>query len=164
MLFLATANVVETIPQALLDRMELVNLDGYTEDDKIAIARQFLLPRQLERAALTTDEVTVGDDALREIAANYTREPGVRQLERLLAKLLRKAATNFVSATVQPGLVIEAVPRRLPRAAAATAGSTSVRRSPGLQPALLSPVSAATCCSWRRRPWKGPRKARDPAV
>ena len=84
-LFLATANVVETIPQALLDRMELVSLDGYTEDDKIAIARQFLLPRQLERAALTTDEVTVGDDALREIAANYTREPGVRQLERLLA-------------------------------------------------------------------------------
>jgi ATP-dependent Lon protease len=107
-LFLATANVVETIPQALLDRMELVNLDGYTEDDKIAIARQFLLPRQLERAALTTDEVTVGDDALREIAANYTREPGVRQLERLLAKLLRKAATKLVSATVLPGFVIEA--------------------------------------------------------
>ena len=92
-LFLATANVVETIPQALLDRMELVSLDGYTEDDKIAIARQFLLPRQLERAALTSDEVTVGDDALREIAANYTREPGVRQLERC-SKLLRKAATN----------------------------------------------------------------------
>ena len=107
-LFLATANVVETIPQALLDRMELVNLDGYTEDDKIAIARQFLLPRQLERAALTTDEVTLSDDALREIAANYTREPGVRQLERSLAKLLRKAATKLVSATVQPGLVIDA--------------------------------------------------------
>jgi ATP-dependent Lon protease len=107
-LFLATANVVETIPQALLDRMELVSLDGYTEDDKIAIARQFLLPRQLERAALTTDEVTVSDDALREIAANYTREPGVRQLERLLAKLLRKAATKLASTTVEPGLVIEA--------------------------------------------------------
>ncbi|HET9303635.1 MAG TPA: endopeptidase La, partial [Propionibacteriaceae bacterium] len=106
-LFLATANVVETIPQALLDRMELVNLDGYTEDDKIAIARQFLLPRQLERAALTPQEVTVSDDALREIAADYTREPGVRQLERLLAKLLRKAATKLVSAIVEPGLVIE---------------------------------------------------------
>jgi ATP-dependent Lon protease len=104
--FLATANVVETIPQALLDRMELVSLDGYTEDDKIAIARQFLLPRQLERAALTTDEITVSDDALREIAANYTREPGVRQLERLLAKLLRKAATKLASAAVQPGVVI----------------------------------------------------------
>jgi ATP-dependent Lon protease len=91
-LFLATANVVETIPQALLDRMELVSLDGYTEDDKVVIARKFLLPRQLERAALTPDEVTVSDQALREIAANYTREPGVRQLERFLLKLLRKAA------------------------------------------------------------------------
>ncbi|HWJ51750.1 MAG TPA: endopeptidase La [Propionibacteriaceae bacterium] len=98
-LFLATANVVETIPQALLDRMELVTLDGYTEDDKIAIARDFLLPRQLERAALTTGEVNIDDEALREIAANYTREPGVRQLERLLAKALRKAATKLTSAT-----------------------------------------------------------------
>jgi ATP-dependent Lon protease len=106
-LFLATANVVETIPQALLDRMELVNLDGYTEDDKIAIARQFLLPRQLERAALTAEEVTVSDDALREIAANYTREPGVRQMERSLAKVLRKAATKLAHGTAQPGFVIE---------------------------------------------------------
>ena len=96
-LFLATANVVETIPQALLDRMELVTLDGYTEDDKIAIARNFLLPRQLERAALTTEEVAIDDEVLREIAANYTREPGVRQLERLLAKALRKAATKLTS-------------------------------------------------------------------
>ena len=93
--FLATANVIETIPQALLDRMELVTLDGYTEDDKIAIARDYLLPQQLELAALTADEVTITDDALREIAANYTREPGVRQLERLLAKALRKAATKL---------------------------------------------------------------------
>ncbi|HJV12438.1 MAG TPA: endopeptidase La [Propionibacteriaceae bacterium] len=106
-LFLATANVVETIPQALLDRMELVNLDGYTEDDKIAIGRQFLLPRQLERAALTPDEVSVSDESLREIAANYTREPGVRQLERLLAKLLRKAATKLAQNTIEPGLVIQ---------------------------------------------------------
>src|SRR4029450_8603735 len=98
-LFLATANVVETIPQALLDRMELVTLDGYTEDDKIAIARDFLLPRQLERAALTAEEVVVTDEALREIAADYTREPGVRQLERLLAKALRKAATQLASAS-----------------------------------------------------------------
>jgi ATP-dependent Lon protease len=93
--FLATANVIETIPQALLDRMELVQLDGYTEDDKIAIARQYLLPRQLGLAALTEDEVSITEDALREIAANYTREPGVRQLERLLAKALRKAATQL---------------------------------------------------------------------
>ena len=106
-LFLATANVVETIPQALLDRMELVTLDGYTEDDKIAIARDFLLPRQLERAALTSDEVVVTDEALREIAADYTREPGVRQLERLLAKALRKAATKLASASDPQQLTIE---------------------------------------------------------
>ena len=96
-LFLATANVVENIPQPLLDRMELVTLDGYTEEDKVAIARDFLLPRQLERAALTADEVQVDDDALREVAADYTHEPGVRQLERLLAKALRKATTRLAS-------------------------------------------------------------------
>ena len=94
-LFIATANVVEQIPSALLDRMELVTLDGYTEDDKVAIARDFLLPRQLERAAVTADEFTITDAALRELAANYTREAGVRQMERLLAKALRKAATRL---------------------------------------------------------------------
>jgi ATP-dependent Lon protease len=93
--FLATANVIENIPSALLDRMELVQIDGYTEDDKVAIARDFLLPRQRDRAALTTDEVAVTDDALRKIAAEYTREPGVRQFERLLAKALRKATTKL---------------------------------------------------------------------
>ena len=99
-LFIATANVVEQIPSALLDRMELVTLDGYTEDDKVAIARDFLLPRQLERAALTEDEVTVTDAALRELAANYTREAGVRQMERLIAKALRKAATRIATGDV----------------------------------------------------------------
>jgi ATP-dependent Lon protease len=95
--FLATANVIENIPSALLDRMELVQIDGYTEDDKVAIARDFLLPRQRERAALTTDEVEVTDAALRKIAADYTREPGMRQFERLLAKALRKATTKLAS-------------------------------------------------------------------
>jgi ATP-dependent Lon protease len=94
-LFIATANVVEQIPAALLDRMELVTLDGYTEDDKVAIARDFLLPRQLERAAMTDADVTISDAALREMAANYTREAGVRQMERLIAKALRKAATRI---------------------------------------------------------------------
>jgi ATP-dependent Lon protease len=99
-LFIATANVVEQIPSALLDRMELVTLDGYTEDDKVAIARDFLLPRQLERAALTEDEVHVSDAALREIAADYTREAGVRQMERLIAKALRKVATRLAGGSV----------------------------------------------------------------
>ncbi|TAM67080.1 MAG: endopeptidase La [Mycobacterium sp.] len=97
--FLATANVIENIPSALLDRMELVAIDGYTEDDKVAIARDYLLPRQRERAALTEDDVAVTDAALRKIAADYTREPGVRQFERLLAKALRKATTKLASET-----------------------------------------------------------------
>ncbi|MCV7169663.1 endopeptidase La [Mycobacterium manitobense] len=95
--FLATANVIENIPSALLDRMELVQIDGYTEDDKVAIARDYLLPRQAERAALTAEEVSVTDAALRKIAADYTREPGVRQFERLLAKALRKVTTKLDS-------------------------------------------------------------------
>ncbi|KKF01683.1 endopeptidase La [Mycolicibacterium obuense] len=95
--FLATANVIENIPQALLDRMELVQIDGYTADDKVAIARNYLLPRQAERAALTVDEVTVTDEALHKIAADYTREPGVRQFERLLAKAMRKATTKLAA-------------------------------------------------------------------
>ena len=104
--FLATANVIENIPSALLDRMELVQIDGYTEDDKVAIARDFLLPRQRDRAALTTDEVEVTDEALRKIAADYTREPGMRQFERLLAKALRKATTKLAADDVA-GLTID---------------------------------------------------------
>jgi ATP-dependent Lon protease len=96
-LFLATANVAETIPVALLDRMEFVQLDGYTEDEKVVIGRDHLLQRQRERAGLTESEVTIDDDVLREIAAQYTREPGVRQLERSIAKILRKVATRLAS-------------------------------------------------------------------
>lgn len=99
-LFIATANVLETIPPALLDRMELVTIDGYTEDDKVAIARDFLVPRQLSRAAVTEDEVAITDAALREIAANYTREAGVRSLERLLAKAFRKVSLGELPTTV----------------------------------------------------------------
>ncbi|WP_042365156.1 endopeptidase La [Streptacidiphilus neutrinimicus] len=92
--FLATANVLEAIPEPLLDRMELVRLDGYTEDEKVVIARDHLLPRQLERAGLGSDEVVVGEDALRKLAAEYTREAGVRTLERAVARILRKVAAQ----------------------------------------------------------------------
>ncbi|MFF3749549.1 endopeptidase La [Streptomyces sp. NPDC002018] len=92
--FLATANVLEAIPEALLDRMELVRLDGYTEDEKIVIARDHLLPRQLERAGLEPGEVTLEEDALRKLAGEYTREAGVRNLERAIARLLRKVAAE----------------------------------------------------------------------
>ncbi|WEH35835.1 endopeptidase La [Streptomyces sp. AM 4-1-1] len=92
--FLATANVLEAVPEALLDRMELVRLDGYTEDEKVVIARDHLLPRQLERAGLETDEVTLDESALRKLAGEYTREAGVRNLERSVARLLRKIAAQ----------------------------------------------------------------------
>jgi ATP-dependent Lon protease len=93
--FLATANVLDSIPAPLLDRMELVQLDGYTEDEKVVIARDHLLPRQLERAGLTADEVTVEDSALRLLAGEYTREAGVRQLERSIARVLRKVTAKL---------------------------------------------------------------------
>jgi ATP-dependent Lon protease len=96
-LFLATANVAETIPDALLDRMEVVRLDGYTEDEKVAIARNHLLPRQLSRAALEDSEVAIDDEVLRLIAGEYTREAGVRQLERGIARVLRKVATKLAA-------------------------------------------------------------------
>ncbi|MEU6851944.1 endopeptidase La [Actinacidiphila alni] len=92
--FLATANVLEAIPEPLLDRMELVRLDGYTEDEKVVIARDHLLPRQLERAGLDTDEVALDEDALRALAGEYTREAGVRNLERTVARILRKIAAR----------------------------------------------------------------------
>jgi ATP-dependent Lon protease len=123
--FLATANVIENIPSALLDRMELVQIDGYTEDDKVAIARDFLLPRQRERAGLTDDEVTVTDAALRKIAADYTREPGMRQFERLLAKAMRKVTTKIATEPVtidEPDLVAYlGRPRFTPESAERTA-------------------------------------------
>jgi ATP-dependent Lon protease len=92
-IFLATANQLDTIPGPLLDRMEVVTLDGYTEDEKVDIARDHLLVRQLERAGMTDADVTVDDGAIRRIVRHHTREAGVRSLDRALAKLLRKMAS-----------------------------------------------------------------------
>ncbi|CAL9371256.1 Lon protease [Streptomyces sp. enrichment culture] len=106
--FLATANMLEGIPQPLLDRMELVQLDGYTEDEKVTIARDHLLRRQLERAGLDPAEVGVSDGVLRKLAGEYTREAGVRSLERSLARLLRKvAARNELGELTLPHTVTE---------------------------------------------------------
>ena len=92
--FLATANVLEAIPEALLDRMEVVQLDGYTEEEKVTIGRDHLLPRQLERGGLEPGEVTLDDAALRKLAGEYTREAGVRNLEREISRVLRKVAAG----------------------------------------------------------------------
>lgn len=95
--FLATANVLDTIPAPLLDRMEIIRLDGYTEREKATIARQHLLPRIVEQNGLDANDVGLTDDAIRTIAADYTREAGVRSLERLLDKAVRKAATTLAT-------------------------------------------------------------------
>src|SRR5215216_8102434 len=96
-LFIATANVAETIPGPLLDRMEVIRFDGYTVDEKVAIARGYLWPRQRERNGLLEDEVEIGDELLTQVVMEYTREAGVRNLERELGTILRKTATNIAS-------------------------------------------------------------------
>jgi ATP-dependent Lon protease len=104
--FIATANIAETIPAPLLDRMEVVRFDGYTTDEKVAIARGYLWPRQRERNGLREDEVTIDDATLRAVAIEYTREAGVRQLERELGTLLRKTATKLAAGQVEAPVAI----------------------------------------------------------
>ena len=101
-LFIATANVVDTIPGPLLDRMEVITLDGYTEDEKVAIARGYLIPRQTERNGLREGEVVITEAATRAVVEDYTREAGVRSLERELSRLLRKAATRVAEGAETP--------------------------------------------------------------
>jgi ATP-dependent Lon protease len=98
--FIATANVAETIPAPLLDRMEIIRFDGYTTDEKVAIARGYLWPRQRERNGLREDEVSIDDAVLRQVVTEYTREAGVRNLERELGTLLRKTATKLAAGQV----------------------------------------------------------------
>jgi ATP-dependent Lon protease len=105
--FIATANLAETIPGPLLDRMEVIRFDGYTTDEKVAIARGYLWPRQRERAGLQEDEVSVADDALETVISEYTREAGVRQLERELGSILRKTATRIVSGVVEAPVEVD---------------------------------------------------------
>ena len=96
-LFIATANVADTIPGPLLDRMEVIRFDGYTTDEKVAIGRGYLWPRQVERNGWSLDDVTTSDDVLRRVVSDYTREAGVRQLERELGTVLRKTATRIAA-------------------------------------------------------------------
>ncbi len=96
-IFVATANLLDTIPAPLLDRTEVIRLDGYTDREKLAIARQHLLDRQVERAGLNPDELEIGDDALAAVIDGYTREAGVRGLERQLGKLVRKVVTRIAA-------------------------------------------------------------------
>src|SRR4051794_26389502 len=105
--FIATANQAETIPGPLLDRMEVIRFDGYTVEEKVAIGRDYLFPRQRERNGLLEDEVNVSDDLLRTVVSEYTREAGVRQLERELGTLLRKTATNIASEKTKAPVTVD---------------------------------------------------------
>src|SRR5215217_4432317 len=106
-LFLATANVAETIPGPLLDRMEVIRFDGYTVEEKVAIARDYLWPRQLERNGLHAEEASIDEATLRTVVAEYTREAGVRQLERELGRVLRKTATRIAAGTVEAPVAVD---------------------------------------------------------
>ena len=163
--FLATANVLEAIPEALLDRMELVRLDGYTEDEKVVIARDHLLPRQLERAGLEKDEVTLDESALRKLAGEYTREAGVRNLERAVARLLRKVAAQHELGERELPFTVD----RRATCGVSSDGRTTCPSPPRTRPSAAprcrawrpdsrSPVRAATSSSWRRR-WPTRRRA-----
>ncbi|MEU3621771.1 endopeptidase La [Amycolatopsis coloradensis] len=140
--FLATANALETIPGPLLDRMELVTLDGYTEHEKVTIARDHLLPRELDRAGLGKEDVTLTDDAFSRIAAEYTREAGVRNANRTIAKVLRKVATKVALDEVELPLTIDAEgletylgrPRHLPESS--LPASTQRTSTPGVATGL----------------------------
>jgi len=105
-LFIPTANVSETIPAPLLDRMELIRLDGYTEEEKVAIARDHLLKRQVRQAGLKPEEVTVDDAAIMKVITEHTREAGVRNLERELGKITRKIATKVATDQMTPPVAI----------------------------------------------------------
>ncbi|HXW45536.1 MAG TPA: endopeptidase La [Streptosporangiaceae bacterium] len=128
-LFIATANVVDAIPAPLLDRMELITLDGYTEDEKVTIARGHLLPRQLDRAGLEAQDVSFADEALHRLASEYTREAGVRNLERSIARVLRKVTAQAETApeTIPVTITAESLtdyigyPRHTPESADRTA-------------------------------------------
>jgi ATP-dependent Lon protease len=128
-LFIATANLADTIPGPLMDRMEVIRFDGYTVAEKLAIARGYLWPRQVERNGLRPDEVAVDDAVLRAVITEYTREAGVRQLERELGTVLRKTATRIAAGeatapvTVDDGVMRQALgrPKFFQEAAARTA-------------------------------------------
>ncbi|WP_410639700.1 endopeptidase La [Amycolatopsis sp. lyj-346] len=140
--FLATANALETIPGPLLDRMELVTLDGYTEHEKVTIARDHLLPRELERAGLGAADVVLTDAAFSRIAAEYTREAGVRDANRTIAKVLRKIATKVALDEVSLPLTVDASsletylgrPRHLPESS--LPASTQRTATPGVATGL----------------------------
>jgi ATP-dependent Lon protease len=101
-LFITTANALDPIPAPLLDRMEIIQLSGYSEEEKTQIARRYLIPRQLKQAGLTAEQFTLEDDALKKLIQSYTREAGVRRLEQMVGRVIRKVAVKFAEGHVEP--------------------------------------------------------------
>ena len=128
-MFLATANVADTIPGPLLDRMEVIRFDGYTSEEKLAIAKGYLWPRQRDRNGLREDEVEISDDVLRTIISEYTREAGVRNLERELGTVLRKTATKIASAQTKKPKKAKASKAAEAKAVEAGANGTKTKAS-----------------------------------
>ncbi len=106
-LFITTANTAQTIQKPLLDRMEIIRIPGYTEDEKLGIAKSHLIPRQLKEHALSPDEIIVEDDAILKIILSYTREAGVREMERQIARIFRKAAFEKAAGRLNKPLIIK---------------------------------------------------------
>jgi ATP-dependent Lon protease len=150
-LFIATANQLGTIHPALLDRMEIIQLSGYTEEEKLHIAKMYLIPRQREEHGLTPDRIEIQDDAVRTVISQYTREAGVRSLERQIGTIARKVAARVATdgsyrAAVGADDVVEYLGPR-DRATRPRSGP----RGPAWRQASRGPKRAATCCSWKPR-------------
>ena len=105
MFFITTANGLDTIPRPLLDRMEIISLTGYSEEEKIEIAKRYLIPRQLKETGLSAEQCTFTDDAIKKIIAGYTREAGLRRLERAIGKVARKVTLKFAEGREEPFVV-----------------------------------------------------------
>ena len=144
-MFVTTANSLD-MPQPLLDRMEIIRLEGYTEDEKVEIAQRHLIPKQIEAHGLKPSELTFTDDGLRAIIREYTREAGVRTLEREIAKVARKSLRQILEGKVDDGRTDRRKPRRFPRRASATATASARKRTRSARsPGSPGPRSAANC-------------------
>ena len=157
--FITTANVLDTIPGPLRDRMEIISLAGYTEGEKLEIARRYLVRRQLEANGLKPDQAEITDDALREIIDHYTREAGVRSLEREIGRALRHAAVEIAEGRQAAVRIDASELGRHPRAAALRERGRHARRAcRASPPASPGRRSAATSSSSRRRGYRASGK------
>ena len=149
-MFITTANLIDPIPPPLRDRMEVLELPGYTEEEKVGIAFKYLIPRQLEAHGLTPEQFSVTAEAIRALIASYTREAGLRNLEREVASLCRGAGREIVEGVQGAGRDHRERPGHLPRPAPSSSGKRPWKtRNPGWPPGWPGPPRAGTSCSSR---------------